>query len=131
MDVGDPSNLERLTDLYPRIEDLRAAVRADSVDDTAIARRIRTDFERNGRVWCPHSAAAAEVHARLPESLRANGPWVLVATAHPAKSPEAVEPPSGRPVETPPALARLLERSGHSLPLEPRLDALRAALGGA
>jgi threonine synthase len=36
---------------------------------------------------------------------------VLVATAHPAKFPEVVEPLVGMPIEPPPALVRLLGRA--------------------
>ncbi|NBU26092.1 MAG: pyridoxal-phosphate dependent enzyme, partial [Gammaproteobacteria bacterium] len=43
MDVGDPSNMERLRALHPGIEDLRGAVRAVSVDDAAIRARIVAD----------------------------------------------------------------------------------------
>src|SRR6185503_17281639 len=84
MDVGDPSNLERVRALFPTLAELRGALTAVSIDDDA----IRARFERHGKIFCPHTAAAAEAFARLPESARARGPWVLVATAHPAKFPE-------------------------------------------
>ena len=71
MDVGNPSNLERLLALYPDPAALRAAVRAVSIDDDATRERIRSDFERYGRVWCPHSAVAAEAYARLTAELSA------------------------------------------------------------
>ena len=71
---------------------LRTALRAVSIDDEATRQRIRIDFERYGRIWCPHSAVAAEAYARLAPTERAHGRWVLVATAHPAKFREIVEP---------------------------------------
>jgi threonine synthase len=130
MDVGDPSNLERLHALFPDPVALRSAVSADSVDDDSIRRRIRTDFEGLGRIWCPHTAAAAEVHARLSAAGRARGPWVIVATAHPAKFRETIEPLIGRPLEVPPALARVFERPASSTRTGPGLAELRAALAG-
>jgi threonine synthase len=45
----------------------------------------------------------------LPERDRLAGPWVVAATAHPAKFPETVEPLVGRRVDAPPALAHLLQ----------------------
>lgn len=128
MDVGNPSNMERLRALHPGMEALRAAVSAQSVDDEAIRRRIRTDFEQYGQVWCPHTATAAEVYARLSAAQRAQGPWVLVATAHPAKFREIVEPLIGRDLPLPPALARLFARPVHCVEIEPGLAELRAAL---
>ena len=46
MDVGDPSNMERLRTLFPELAALRAAVSAVSVDDEAIRARIRSGFRR-------------------------------------------------------------------------------------
>lgn len=128
MDVGNPSNMERLRSLHPDAEALRGAVSAQSVDDEAIRERIRTDFERYGQVWCPHTATAAEAYARLPAARRARTPWVLVATAHPAKFREIVEPLIGRRIPLPPALEALFERPARSVEIDPDLPALRDAL---
>ena len=65
MDVGDPGNMERLRSLFPHIPELLAAVSADSVDDPDIRRRIRAGFDDWGKIWCPHTAVAAEVYDRL------------------------------------------------------------------
>jgi threonine synthase len=128
MDVGNPSNLERLMTLFPDPSALRTALRAVSIDDEATRRRIRIDFERYGRVWCPHSAVAAEAYARLAPDERAHGRWVLVATAHPAKFREIVEPLIGATLTMPQNLARLFERPSSCTEIEARLDALSSAL---
>lgn len=128
MDVGHPSNLERLIALYPHLASLRAAVSAVSIDDQATLERIKTDFEHFGRVWCPHTAVAAEAYARLAPEVRARGRWVVVSTAHPAKFREIVEPVIGRKLPMPDNLARLFDRPANSIELEPTLDALERAL---
>jgi threonine synthase len=125
MDVGDPSNGERLRHLYPKLDDLRRFVTAYSVDDAAISARIRTGWQEHGQIWCPHTAAAAEAFARHAD--RGEGRWVIVATAHPAKFPEIVAPLIGRDVPIPTALAAL-PQAGAAIEIEPRLAALRAAL---
>jgi len=130
MDVGNPSNLERLRALYPQIDALRGAISADTVSDEAIRARIRAGFERFGQVWCPHTATAAEVYARLPAERRARGRWILAATAHPAKFREIVEPLIGQPVPLPPSLARLYQRATSCTEIAPQLQALRDALLG-
>jgi threonine synthase len=53
---------------------------------------------------------------------------VLVATAHPAKFNDVVEPLTGADVEVPEALAALLARPSRQVEIEPGLEALRAAL---
>jgi threonine synthase len=105
MDVGNPSNFERLTHLHPDLEHLRGFADSASVDDDAIRDEIRRGPERWGRVWCPHTATAAHLrrHETAPH-------WILVATAHPAKFDSIVEPLVGHAVEPPPALAELLRQ---------------------
>jgi threonine synthase len=128
MDVGNPSNLERLAALFPDPVAMRTALRAVSIDDDATRQRIRSDFERYGRVWCPHSAVAAEAYARLTANERARGRWVLVATAHPAKFRETIEPLIGASLTMPHNLARLFDRPSSHIEIEPTMDALKTAL---
>jgi threonine synthase len=82
---------------------------------------------RYGREWCPHTATAAEVYSRLSETER-RAPWVVVATAHPAKFNEIVEPITAKPVAVPESLERLLRLPQHAVDLPPTLEALAAAL---
>ncbi len=128
MDVGNPSNMERLRSLFPTWEGLRGQLDADSVDDAAIETRIREDYRRFGREWCPHTATAAEGYSRLPAAERAGKPWVLVATAHPAKFNEIVEPLLGKPVDVPESLARLLDLPQRLTDVAPQLPAVAAAI---
>jgi threonine synthase len=128
MDVGNPSNMERVRALYPSVTAMREHLSADSVDDATIRTRIGRDFMNYGREWCPHTATAAEVYARLRTEERRDQPWVVVATAHPAKFNEIVEPITGKPVPVPDGLARLLSLPQHWVDLPPTLEALAAAL---
>jgi threonine synthase len=128
MDVGNPSNMERLRALYPALAEIREQLSADSVDDVTIRARIGEDFMHYGREWCPHTATAAEVYSRLSAAERRDRPWVVVATAHPAKFNEIVEPIIGKPVTIPHSLERLLKLPQHTVDLPPTLEALAAAL---
>ena len=128
MDVGNPSNMERLRVLFPELAQLRTAVSAETVDDAAIRERIRQGFERYGQIWCPHTATAAEVYERLVVGKRP-GRWIIVSTAHPAKFSEIVEPLIGRKIPVPEALAKLFARPTECTEIQPDLAALRAALG--
>ena len=83
---------------------------------------------RFGREWCPHTATAAEVYSRLAPAERHDRPWVVVATAHPAKFNEIVEPIIGKPVTVPDSLDRLLRLPQHAVDLPPTLEAVAAAL---
>jgi threonine synthase len=128
MDVGNPSNMERLKSLFPEVEQLRDAVSADTVDDEAIRRRIKVGYDELGQIWCPHTATAAEAYSRLSPEKRAAARWTLVATAHPAKFREIVEPLIGRTVEMPATLSSLMTRPTSCTTIAPDLASLRAAL---
>jgi threonine synthase len=128
MDVGNPSNMERLSRLLPDFADLRSNVEAYPVDDSSIREQIAKDYTRYGEVWCPHTATAFWVYDHLPPARKVGRPWIVSATAHPAKFETIVEPVIGRAVAVPPALADLLERPTASTPLGPRLAELAAEI---
>jgi len=113
MDVGAPSNFERLLHWHANDEELRASLRAFTVDDATITGVVRTAPARHGIVADPHTAAGLHVL----EKLRADGdarPWAVVATAHPAKFETIVEPLVGHAVPPPAALAQTLAWPAHA-----------------
>ena len=124
MDVGDPSNFERLRWTFPDPAVLRARLRARAVSDAQISRTIQEGERRHGQVFCPHTAAGVHVLEQL-RSEGAAGAWAVVATAHPAKFETMVEPLVGHPVAVPPALAVLLARPSRAEPLAVEAGALR------
>jgi threonine synthase len=128
MDVGNPSNMERLRNLLPDFAELRSNVEAYPVDDEQIRAQIALDHQRYGAVWCPHTATGFWVYDHLPPARKAGRPWIVSATAHPAKFEAIVEPVIGRVVDVPPALAALLARPTTSTPLAPRLADFAAGL---
>ncbi|NND54265.1 MAG: threonine synthase [Gammaproteobacteria bacterium] len=110
MDVGNPSNMERLRHLWGDADNLRTRVRAFSVTDEQISAQIRHEFERQGIAWCPHTATGFHVYRhQLGDDDRAGKHWIIAATAHAAKFDEIVEPLVGETVAVPDELARLLE----------------------
>jgi len=127
MDVGAPSNFERLRWLYPDTEQLRASFSTGAVEDAHIRTAIRESRDRYGETFCPHTATA--VH-RL-ETLRSQGTqghWAIVATAHPAKFDSIVEPLIGEAVPVPPALADLLARPAYAEEMAADYASLRQRL---
>ena len=127
MDVGAPSNFERLQWLYPDPDQLRAAFVARSIPDETIRATIRDLHARTGEIVCPHTATALRLLAQL-RSEGERGPWAVAATAHPAKFETVVEPLIGRAVPIPPALAALLARPARAEPLAADYAALRDRL---
>lgn len=128
MDVGAPSNFERLRWLYRGGDAaLRAAFTARSVDDATIRATIAERHAKYGETFCPHTATAVHVLERL-RAEGVPGDWAVAATAHPAKFESVVEPLAGGPVPVPPALAELLARPAAAEPLAAEYAALRSYL---
>lgn len=119
MDVGAPSNFERLVHLPVELRQ----VEVDLVEDDAIIARVKADHEKN-YLWCPHSATAAEAYARLGPDRQAERPWIAAATAHPFKFADVLEPRIGEVIAAPPALSRILNRTGRKVAIGAELDEL-------
>ena len=134
MDVGDPSNLARILHLYRGSRDrLLRDLRAGSYTDDETRSAIRDAFETHRYVLDPHSAVG---YLALRDELQGNrdAVGIVLATAHPAKFAETVEPVIEHPVTLPSSLADCLDREPHTTLLRPRADELRALLaqgGGA
>ena len=130
MDVGRPSNLERILWLYDGDEaSLRRDVVGVSVTDLEASRCMAEVYARTGYVLDPHSAVAYEAQRRQHDDFA--GPSVVLATAHPAKFPDVVESVIGRELPLPPCLARTTNSEEHMHDVPPTLDALRAVLDAA
>jgi threonine synthase len=108
---------------------LRADVLGSAHSDDETRQAIRRVYERYGYVMDPHTAVGfAALEGVLAERPSAAG--MLLATAHPAKFAEIVQPETGRTVPLPERLRACLDRPSASLPLEPDLATFRAALDG-
>lgn len=128
MDVGAPSNMERLMALAGDVAGLRREIRARSVSDAQIETAIAQDCRDFGFATCPHTATATFTYRGLDESERRDADWILVATAHPAKFEGIVEPLIGRSVPLPESLREILSRPSRTHRIEPALQSLIAAI---
>jgi len=88
-----------------RLREVFASGRAS--EEETLATIART-LDETGELLCPHSAVGVKVAEQLR---RAGTPMVTLATAHPAKFPDAVERATGIRPGLPPRMADLYERS--------------------
>ncbi len=128
MDVGDPSNMERLRSIIGEVDVLRDCLGVLGVDDEQIEAEIQRNFAEFGIAICPHTATATHAWRQLDEEIRSANDWILVATAHAAKFETIVEPLIGATVPLPDELADILSRPSRSLAIIPELAALAAAM---
>ena len=125
MDVGSPSNLERLRALFPDGV-LRERVAGATVTDAETLATMRAVWREAGYLADPHTAVGLEA-ARRYRTVR-DGPVVVLATAHPAKFPEATAQAGLPAPPEPAALAALRDGPTRVETVPPTLDALRLAL---
>ena len=124
MDVGAPSNFERIRALYDDdIDRMRADLTGAAFDDATVVAEIGRVYRDHGYLLDPHGAIAwLGLRQQLSLNPRATG--VFLATAHPAKFREVVEPAIGKPVPLPSTLGEALARPRHSVPLSVDYPAL-------
>jgi threonine synthase len=98
------------------------------VDDEQTVGIIRSTYERTGVLVDPHTAVGLGAAARCRRDTTV--PVVSLATAHPAKFPDAVEAATGVRPELPAHLADLLDREERYDVLPNSLDAVRNHING-
>ena len=135
MDVGHPSNFERMPWLYRGdLDAMRRDVAGCHFTDDDVRATIRRVYQERGYLLDPHSAIAymglvGQV-GRVGQVGKVAQAGIFLATAHPAKFAEIVEPIIGRAVEKPAPLAQALARPRHIIRIEPTLAAVTGMLDG-
>lgn len=124
MDVGNPSNFERLVHLFGTQRMMAAALEGYAYSDSETRDAIRTLFRDTGYVLDPHGAigylACRDYATRHP-----NACCIFLETAHPVKFKETVEGQVGE-VEVPERLRKLLTATKQSIKIPARYEALRS-----
>jgi threonine synthase len=124
MDVGAPSNFERMSAHWSHGE-TRRVVRGLSVTDDETRGTIAAVYRDWGYYLDPHGAVGWTAARKLGPA--GTGPVAVLATAHPAKFSATVEPLTG-PVPVPPAIQSALGRTPRSRTIPADLSVLRELL---
>jgi len=130
MDVGAPSNFERILDIFSsKHERISRHLKGYSFSDDQIRTIISDVYQKNGYILDPHGATAYDASrqylAEYPESR-----LVFLETAHPAKFPEVVNKIIGKEVEVPDRLQAFASGTKHSILLSKEYTDFRGYLTG-
>jgi threonine synthase len=90
------------------MDSIHAVFDGERIDDEGTKRVIREIHAATGKIVDPHTAVG--VHAGRAKRRGTSVPLVCIATAHPAKFPEAVEEATGKRPKLPPRLADIFSR---------------------
>ena len=125
MDVGNPSNFERLKMLFSSHDEFKKSVEVTSASDNQIKETIKTMHTRHGVIVCPHTATACFAREQLKD-----GPWVIAATADPCKFETIVEPLIDKIVPVTSTLNEMLSKKSQFTVIEASLELITQHLGG-
>lgn len=115
MDVGAPSNFDRILDLYGHSHKaITADISSYKYNDEEIRMAIKNVYRQSGYLLDPHGACA---YLALKEGKKSDETGIFLATAHPAKFGETVETCTEIPVQIPDALAAFMQNKKQSIPL--------------
>jgi threonine synthase len=128
MDVGNPSNMERLQNLLGDAAALNQVVSVLSVSDQDIENEIRTVYNDYGLTICPHTATAMHAYHQMSGIERTSDDWIVVATAHAAKFESIVEPLIGISIPLPKGLSDIMSRPSRFTRIDADMKSLETQL---
>ncbi len=130
MDVGAPSNFERMQTMFALLaQPMHSVLYGAQADDAEIAQTMRNVHEQHGVYVCPHTAAGIHgAQAVLGQAGCAYKRAVVLATAHAGKFAEVVRPICGSAPPMPPRLAVFLKKEKRATSIEASSTALAQAL---
>jgi threonine synthase len=129
MDVGHPSNFERMKHFYRYSHfSLCQDVWGKSYSDKMTLQGISAVYEKYNYIMDPHSAIGYLAAQRFLEKQRKPHQCVCLETAHPAKFPSVVKEAIGVEPEIPASLQELEHKEKESIPINSSLDALKENL---
>ncbi|MDR3478653.1 MAG: threonine synthase [Gammaproteobacteria bacterium] len=130
MDVGNPSNFERLNIFYDKdVRRMRHDISGFSISDAETLTQIRQSYEKSGYILDPHTAVgvAAAKQFQLKEPSNTD-PLIVTATAHPAKFPDVIKEAIGIDIPLPAALQTALDLPKQATVISPQFAELKKIL---
>ncbi|MEY4661222.1 MAG: threonine synthase [Bacteroidota bacterium] len=130
MDVGNPSNFNRIVELFAGSRDaLLEKISSFSISDSSTESTISTVARESGYIMDPHTAVA---HAAW-EKWRGIYPGkagIILGTAHPVKFPDIVEKATGKKIEIPENVAGIMHKEKKSTFIPADYQSLRSIIQG-
>lgn len=126
MDVGNPSNFERLQYLYQNdVAKMSGEIYAASFSDHKTEQCIKHTFHQTNYVLDPHGAVAL---LGLKKIMAAESAGIFLETAHPAKFTETVEPAIARKIDIPDKLKLCMNSLEHAVNMKASYEEFRSFL---
>lgn len=130
MDVGNPSNFERMKTIFSDgMLDIASVLTGVVVDDETIKATMKNVYDATGEFICPHTATGVYAARTFLEAEPGSDTTVVtLATAHAGKFIEVSRDAIGAEPEIPERLAELMQRKKEATRIAPTLDSLKSFL---
>lgn len=115
MDVGNPSNLERIRALYTEMSLIKKHLWAASFNDEQTREAIGNVYKKVDYTLDPHTAVGYLTALQYKKKENCEHPIIILSTAHPAKFSDIVEPVIGDEITLPAALKESMAREKKSI----------------
>ncbi len=129
MDVGNPSNFQRMIELYGNDwTALKNDVVGKAYDDATTAAALKDVYTRTGYVMDPHGAVGYLGLKDYLQDSAMDATGIFLATAHPAKFIEVVNEVIGKEVEIPERLKEVAKKEKVAIPMTADFQLLKKYL---
>ncbi len=123
MDVGNPSNLIRILEMYQHdLSLIKLQLSSSKQTDEATIHAIRSVYEHSNYILDPHAAVG---YKALKQTLRKGEKGLLLATAHPVKFPEIVEKAIGTSIPIPESIKPLFTLAQQMIDMEASYESFK------
>ncbi|MFK7899783.1 MAG: threonine synthase [Cyclobacteriaceae bacterium] len=129
MDVGNPSNFPRITELFGNeYKKVTESISGYSFDDEETSLALAEVFLESDYIMCPHTAVGYLGVKAYQQDHKEDVNYVVLATAHPSKFSDVVEPIIGKEPEMPERLKAIINQDKVSIPLSSEFDEFKSFL---
>ena len=115
MDVGNPSNIDRIMDMYSTVDKLRFDVSSWSFNEKETLNMINTIYYKNDYLIDPHTSVALLGLLKYKKTYSSRFNQVFLGTAHPGKFYDVVNPVIGDSLKLPEKLEKVLSLEKKSI----------------
>lgn len=129
MDVGNPSNFWRMTELYKdSVESMRKEITALKVDEEETRAAMRDCYSKYNYILDPHGAVGYSAWRSALKSITYQPYGIILETAHPSKFIGEVRKTLGVDPNVPERLAGIISKEKRSVRMSPEFNLLKSYL---
>jgi threonine synthase len=129
MDVGNPSNFSRMKFLFQGSENTMSKIISGySYSDEETRQTILDVYKDKGYLLCPHTAIGYRAAMEYQSENNIDNHLITLATAHPVKFRDVIEPVIDEKIDLPTRLNRTLKHKKKSLSIDKHYESFKEQL---